>query len=104
MKSVNDEYGANGVALSPQVPRANGTAQVFYNGLLVKDGATDVYARVGFGQRWKDVHDYKMSRASTGFEVAIPIIAADTLHVCFKDCANHWDNNSGKNYSFDTAH
>ncbi|NJD02351.1 MAG: carbohydrate-binding protein, partial [Ruminiclostridium sp.] len=37
----------------------------------------------------------------TGFETTIPVMKADTLNVAFKDCANHWDNNSGMNYSFD---
>ncbi len=43
-----------------------------------------------------------MTRTDKGFEVSIPVLKADKLNVCFKDCANNWDNNSGKNYIFDT--
>lgn len=103
MRSFNDEYGQNGVAISPEVPRANSEASLQYKGLLAQSGATEVYARIGYGQRWRDEHDYQMWRTQDGFEVNLPISHADTLNVCFKDSANHWDNNSGRNYSFDIS-
>ena len=62
-----------------------------------------VYAHIGYGNRWDNLYDYQMNRTDKGFEVNIPVLKSDNLSVCFKDCANNWDNNSGNNYIFDTT-
>lgn len=100
-KSNNKDYMCNGVTIKPAVPTAGEKITVMYDGLLSKSGATHVYAHVGFGNHWESQSDYPMVRTETGFETTIPVIRADTLNICFKDCANNWDNNSGMNYSFD---
>lgn len=103
VKSVtsNKDYLANGVSIAPSTPSVGGSAKITYDGLLSKSGATHVIAHVGFGSQWNNVYDYKMSKTATGFEVTVPVATGDTLNVCFKDCADNWDNNTGKNYSFD---
>mgnify|MGYP000500944935 CR=1 FL=1 len=68
-----------------------------------KSGATDIYAHVGFGSAWDNLYDYRMNKTDTGFEVTVPVKSADTINICFKDCAGNWDNNSGMNYSFDIS-
>lgn len=98
---ANTEYMTNGVTISPSVPSAGENIKIIYDGLLSKSGATDILARVGFGQNWQNLFDYRMTRTDTGFETSVPVSSSDTLNICFKDCANNWDNNSGKNYSFD---
>jgi len=98
---INNRYLDNGVSVSPALPTVGEKVKVFYDGLLSKSGATHVYAHVGFGSKWENVYDYQMTRTNTGFEVSIPVSRPETLNICFKDCANNWDNNSGKNYSFD---
>jgi hypothetical protein len=97
----NGDYVSNGVAISPALPSTGDTVKISYDGLLAKNGANHLYAHVGFGNRWDRVTEYKMTKKSTSFEAAIPISSGDTMNVCFKDCANNWDNNSGMNYSFD---
>ncbi len=99
----NNDYHLKGVTIQPDIPRAQSRANLVYDGLLAKSGAHSVYAHVGFGAAWKDTQDIKMSRTSTGFSADIPVQYADTLNIAFKDCANNWDNNSGKNYSFDIS-
>ena len=101
--SKNTDYVSNGVTVSPSVPSAGEKAKIIYDGLLAKSGATHVYAHVGFGNRWGNSNDIQMLKTATGFEATVPIYDADTLNVCFKDCAGNWDNNSGKNYSFDVT-
>jgi hypothetical protein len=98
---TNDEYRNNGVTIHPSTPHAHDNAQLSYNGLLSQNGASEVYAHIGFDANWTKTHDYRMEKTSRGYEVAIPVQSADTLNVAFKDCANNWDNNSGKNYTFD---
>ena len=89
-----------GVFLYPAVPSNQSLCKLTYNGLLSQSGATEVYAHVGYGRRWENTQDYKMTKTTRGFEATIPIQHADTLNVCFKDSANNWDNNAGANYSF----
>jgi hypothetical protein len=97
----SSEYISNGVYLTPATPTSGDKAKIIYDGLLSKSGASDILVRVGFGNNWDRLYDYRMNRTNTGFETTIPVAEADTLNVCFKDCANNWDNNSGRNYSFD---
>lgn len=97
----SNKYMSNGVSISPALPTVGEKIKVEYDGLLSKSGATHLYVHVGFGNRWENTYDYPMQRSSMGFEATIPVLKSDTLNLCFKDCANHWDNNSGKNYSFD---
>jgi len=100
---VNNDYMSNGITIKPAVPTAGENLTVMYDGLLSKSGASHVYAHVGFDRDWKHVYDYPMKRTSIGFEATIPVMEADTLNICFKDCANNWDNNSGANYTFDIS-
>ncbi|HHW49686.1 MAG TPA: carbohydrate-binding protein [Clostridiaceae bacterium] len=101
--TTNNNYLENGVSISPVIPTVGEKVKIKYDGLLSKCGATHVYAHVGYGSNWDNVYDYQMTKTGTGFEVSIPVSKPGTLNVCFKDCANNWDNNSGKNYSFNVA-
>jgi len=99
----NAEYQKNGIFIQPTTLLPNHTVKIVYDGLLAKSGASHVLAHVGFGENWDHAHDYLMERKSNGFETAVTLQHADTLNIAFKDCATNWDNNSGKNYSFDIA-
>lgn len=101
--SANNEYVSNGVSISPVVPAPGDNVKISYDGILSKSGATDILAHVGYGNSWSNVYDYRMVRSGTGFEVTVPVSDSDTMNLCFKDCANNWDNNSGRNYSFDIS-
>lgn len=97
------EYLKNGVSISPSIPSVGSRVKVEYSGLLAQSGASHVYAHVGYGNSWDSLYDYQMSRTDKGFEIKVPVLKHDTFNICFKDCANNWDNNSGNNYTFDTA-
>ncbi|MCX8129470.1 MAG: carbohydrate-binding protein [Clostridia bacterium] len=74
-----------------------------YNGLLARSGAQDLYAVVGFGDNnnWKETRTYPMNSTNQQiFELSIPVEEGAQVNVAFKDNANNWDNNSGRNYSF----
>lgn len=77
--------------------------QVTYNGLLANSGAQEVYAVIGFGDNnnWKNVSTFPMkSKNRQMYEISIPSKDAGQINVAFKDSADNWDNNSGKNYSY----
>jgi hypothetical protein len=95
-----NQYLQNGVFASPTIPVYGKKVTLTYTGLLPRSGAKEVFARVGFGNHWNDVYDYKMERTPDGFETTIPVSVADNLNICFKDALNNWDNNSGQNYTF----
>ena len=97
----NSKYKGNGVFIQPATPHIHSTAKVVYDGLLAKNGATHLYAHVGYGTDWNQAQDYEMRQTAHGFEATIPVQKADTLNIAFKDCANNWDNNAGKDYNFE---
>ena len=98
---THNKYLSNGVYITPQEVTLGDKVRISYDGLLAKSGAPVVYARVGFGNKWSNAADIQMIKTPAGFEATVPITKADPLYVCFKDTANNWDNNAGKNYSFD---
>lgn len=94
-------YNAEGIVLNPSVPLSGTTVTISYSGILAKSGATSLFAHVGYGDKWEHVGDFSMKKTPTGFTVDVPVAFAPSLNVCFKDGANNWDNNNGKNYTFD---
>jgi hypothetical protein len=101
--SKNNEYLQNGITISPAVPTSGEKVKVQYDGILSKNGAMDVYVHMGYGNGWDKSSFFKMNKAITGFEASLPVEYGDTMNLCFKDSANNWDNNLGKNYSFDVS-
>jgi hypothetical protein len=99
----NNNYLENGVMISPVIPTVGEKIKISYDGLLPKSGAAHVYAHVGYGGNWDGLCDYQMTKTSTGFETNIPVESSNTLNLCFKDCANNWDNNSGNNYVYNVS-
>lgn len=101
--ATNNEYMSNGVTITPSIPSPGENVTIMYDGLLSKSGAHHVFAHIGYGSSWENKSFYRMDKTSMGFETTIPINNSDTLNICFKDCANNWDNNTGKNYTFDIS-
>lgn len=94
--SVIDE----GVSVTP-VPITEGeTLTIKYDGLLAKNGATNVYAHLGYGDshHWQEIEDIPMNYAKTAWTCEI-IPKAERINFCFHDGANNWDNNNGRNWS-----
>lgn len=98
---IINKYIKNGVHVTPQEVTVGDKVRLSYDGLLAKSGALDLFAHVGYGNNWNDTADVKMKKTASGFEATIPVVKAEPLYVCFKDNANNWDNNSGRNYTFD---
>lgn len=96
-------YTSNGIFVSPAIPTSGDKIRVVYDGLLAKSGATDVFAHVGFGNKWDNIYDYRMDKTEMGFQTTIPVFKSGSLNMAFKDCANNWDNNSGMNYIFEIS-
>ncbi|MBM7866781.1 hypothetical protein GTO89_04045 [Heliobacterium gestii] len=72
---------------------------IVYDGILSKSGAQQVYLHAGYGKNWRNVYDHRMEATGSGWQCTINM-EQDDLLFCFKDSANNWDNNSGKNWSY----
>lgn len=94
-------YYKNGVVITPNVLVKGDKASVVYKGILKDSGADTVYMHVGYGDNWDNQEDIEMKRTDEGFESTLPIISDQQLKLAFKDCANNWDNNSRRNYTFE---
>lgn len=91
----------DGVLVSPMPVTAGQRVNIRYNGLLSEAGAEKVYLHCGEGPgAWMNVRDIPMERDSSGGWVAeLQAGEGGTLEFCFHDGADHWDNNSGLNWS-----
>ena len=89
------------VDVEPYPIKAGSKAKIRYNGLLSQCGADKVYLYYGV-DGWKKPQTIPMERVGDRFETEVKT-AASVQHVdfCFKDSADHWDNNSGSNWSAD---
>jgi len=95
---ANNSYSDNGVILQ----NAN-ILRLTYSGILVKNGAQDVYAVVGYGNnlRWEDVETYPLRAVGQQtYELLLPVKRSGNINLAFKDGSGNWDNNSGMNYTF----
>ncbi|MGE5372493.1 MAG: carbohydrate-binding protein [Solirubrobacterales bacterium] len=96
-------YIHGGISMDPIPPSTGSHVEIQYDGLLAKRGADRVWIRVGYGfqDRWYDVQEIEMQRKGGAFSTHVPVLHTDPMHFCFKDSANHWDNNNGQNWNTD---
>ena len=73
--------------------------KILYSGLLSKSGADCIFLHYGFGspENWHSIQTMQMDRGSSGWEKGIDL-NDNTVIFCFKDSADHWDNNNGYNW------
>lgn len=76
---------------------------VLYNGILGQNPGEEVYVHTGYGRNdnWRMVKDIKMEKTRSGWEASFTVTDDSRLNMCFKDNHNRWDNNYGKNWSFE---
>ena len=95
----------DGVYVSPTPITAGDRVSVKYTGMLAKAGASRLTLRMGYGHHeWSGISDIPMSKVEDGtFEagVEIPFEQCSRLQFCFTDDAGNWDNNSGRNWSYE---
>ena len=91
-----------GIKVSPTPITTGEKITVKYNGLLNKAEAKSVYLHSGFGySNWHNIHDIKMKKKKNYWITELHVNSDDRLNLCFHDCAGNWDNNNGKNWSFE---
>jgi hypothetical protein len=82
----------------PEFPKKGTTTQIGYRGILTEHGADKVYLHYGT-DGWKSPKTVPMQiRFDGSFVTDIVCNAEKSIDFCFKDSADHWDNNSGMNW------
>ncbi|GAW91594.1 carbohydrate-binding protein [Calderihabitans maritimus] len=101
--SMREANYPDGVAVDPLPITAGEEITVLYYGLLAQSGADQVWLHCGFGpaDRWYDINDYRMERTERGWVKKFKVKSGDRLNFCFRDSAYNWDNNNGRNWSFE---
>ena len=75
--------------------------KISYVGYLFQNGSEEVFLHYGFDFDWNNSGETKMEKTELGFQAEIEIPeGANTLHLCYKNENNEWDNNFGQNFSF----
>jgi len=92
----------NGIIVTPVPVTFGQRVEIRYNGLLAQSGADQVILHYGYGPgNWRSVSDVPMERTESGeWRVELVVDEPGRLSFCFKDTANNWDNNYGRNWSY----
>lgn len=99
IKELDNSYSNSGV----QMQDTRNTVRILYSGILAKSGAKEIYAVIGYGDNynWENVSEYPMHNLSDEkFELIFPVTRSGQINIAFRDSANNWDNNSGRNFTF----
>jgi len=90
-----------GFSVSPTPSKVGETVKVRYHGLLSGAGADQVFLHTGYGTgSWQNIYDYCLNKEGNEWEKSIKIEKDGQFNFCFKDSADHWDNNNGMNWSY----
>lgn len=101
-KSVqNFDYVQEGVAISPVTPSVGDRITICYDGILSKNGASEVLVHLSYGSNQENEQDVPMAKGETGYEATVPALKEDFLKLCFKDMYNNIDDNDGTGYNID---
>jgi len=102
LAEMHESQHPGGVVVDPLPITSGEEITILYNGLLANSGAQEIYIHAGYGEsdNWHDILDGKMSRTGWGFVKTMEVKDATQLNFCFRDNADNWDNNNGKNWSF----
>ena len=93
---------AEGIYLDPVPVTFGEELKIKYKGLLAESAAGKVYFHAGYGQGpWEKVIDVPMKKTRDGgWSVTIQVEEPSNLNFCFRDDAENWDNNAGRNWSY----
>ncbi len=86
------------VDLYPESPRRGDEVSITYRGLLAQNGADSIWFHYGY-DNWQNISTREMQKQGNSFHCKVSAEGRKMVNFCFKDSANHWDNNNGSNWS-----
>jgi len=92
----------DGIYLEPVPITLGEEVKIKYKGLLAESGASKVFLHAGYGSReWQKIVDLPMKKTRDGgWSVALQVEEPSSFNFCFRDDALNWDNNQGRNWSY----
>jgi hypothetical protein len=103
--NMSHKYSQYGVYCNPSTVERGQMVNMAYEGILAQNGADRVFSCVGYGPntKWTGVSLVEMKKIGPNkFESQFTVGNRGNLNVAFKDSAEHWDNNNGQNYVFES--
>lgn len=95
------EEVADGIFMEPVPITLGDEVKIKYKGLLAEAKAEKVFIHVGYGSEWEKPVDLQMRKGRDGsWSVTININEPSEFNFCFRDNAQNWDNNYGRNWSY----
>lgn len=96
------EEVVDGIFLDPVPITLGDELKIKYKGPLVETATGKIYLHAGFGSdNWEKILDVPMKKTRDGgWSVTIQVDEPSNLNFCFRDDAQNWDNNQGKNWSY----
>lgn len=93
----------DGVFVSPTPMTEGERVTVRYSGLLAQSGASEVILHYGYGPGpWRNVKELALTKQPDGsFSGEFQLEDDGRLEFCFRDSAYNWDNNNGRNWSYE---
>lgn len=97
------EEVADGIFLEPVPITAGEEVRIKYKGKLAQTGADRIYLHTGYGyDQWSNVQTVPMRKTRDGgWSARIKVTGNSRLNFCFHDSADNWDNNTGRNWSYE---
>jgi len=102
MPRKKTEEVVDGIFMEPVPITLGDEVKIRYKGLLAQAGANKVYLHLGYGNNeWKNVEDIPMRKLRDGsWSAKVRVNDPSSLNFCFRDDAQNWDNNYGKNWTY----
>lgn len=102
MPKKKTEEVVDGIFLDPVPITLGDEIKIKYKGLLADAGAGKIYLHAGYGHgEWQKVIDVPMKKTKDGaWSIKLQVEEASNFNFCFRDDAQNWDNNNGRNWSY----
>jgi hypothetical protein len=99
-KMTKDLFIDRRVAIDPVPLAGKKKGTIMYKGLLSVSGADSVYLYSGYDDHWDNTKFTPMSKVDDVTWTTDVSIDENkkSFNFCFKDSADHWDNNHGLNW------
>ena len=96
------EEVADGIYMEPVPITLGEEVKIKYKGVLAEAGSNKIYLHVGYGtNEWEKIEDIPMRKTKDGgWSAKVHISEPSSINFCFRDDAENWDNNNGRNWTY----
>ena len=95
------EEVAEGIFMEPVPITLGEEDRIKYKSFLIERNVGKVYIHAGYGPDWEKPIDLPMRKGRDGsWSVTLNVDQPSNFNFCFRDEAENWDNNYGRNWSY----